>query len=113
MKNKRLILIGSFFIALCLPLVQGCSTPTTNPQVVSAMADKPFSDWFDRLLSQIKSDRQYQRIPIETTEKSEEFIILLHDTYRHKVTKAEFTQQMKSQYPGHDYEISFITSRLP
>lgn len=112
MKSSKFKLIGSLLIALSFPLVQGCSN-TNEPQVISALDDKPFNDWLNKLLSQIKLDHNYKRIPIDTTEKSDDFLILLHDTYRHKITKKEFSQRMISQYPGHDYEISLITSRLP
>lgn len=112
MKKSKFKLISPLLLALSFSIVQGC-TNTNEPQVISALDDKPFNDWFNKLLSQIKSDHNYKRIPIDTTEKSDEFLILLHDTYRHKITKKEFSQRMFSQYPGHDYEISFITSRLP
>ncbi|MBQ0955258.1 hypothetical protein [Serratia symbiotica] len=112
MNTSKLRLIGSLLLALSFSLVQGC-TNTTDPQVVAAFQDTPFNDWFNNLLSQIKSDHVYKHMPIDTTEQSEKFLILLHDTYRHKITKKEFSQRMSNQYPGHDYEISFITSRLP
>lgn len=112
MKVGKFKLIGPLFLALSFSIVQGC-TNTNEPQVISALDDKPFNDGFNKLLSQIKSDHNYKRIPIYTTNKSEEFLMLLHDVYRHKITKKKFSQKMISQYPGHDYEISFSISILP
>ncbi|MBV7483874.1 hypothetical protein [Bordetella sp. BOR01] len=99
-------------LVLALPLVQGCAS-SQDPRVEAAVADEPFYDWFNKLVSQIEADPKYKRIPIDTKPESNEFLVLLHDTYRHKITKQEFVQRVNTQYPGHDYETSFIVSRLP
>ncbi len=52
-----------------------------------ALGDKPFNGRFNTLLSQIKFVHKYKRILIDTTDKSDEFLMLLHDAYRHKIAK--------------------------
>ncbi|MGP3221125.1 hypothetical protein ACTVPT_26060 [Serratia bockelmannii] len=79
MKKRKLKLVGQLLLALSFSIIRGC-TNTNEPQVISALDDKPFNDWFNKLLSQIKSDHNYKRIPINTTKKPDDFLILLHDT---------------------------------
>ncbi|HEI8868177.1 hypothetical protein [Serratia sp. AKBS12] len=93
-------------------LLQGCVSQE-DPRVVAAVEDKPFSIWFDKLVRQTEQDPIYKRIPIDTTAQSKEFLLLLHDTYRHRITKQAFSQRVNTQYPNHQYETAFIVARLP
>ncbi|HYG46247.1 MAG TPA: hypothetical protein VEA17_25240 [Bordetella sp.] len=100
--------------ALAMPLLQGCATSSQNdPRVVAAGMDKPFNDWLDTLVSQIKADPKYKRLPLDTTAQQEEFTVWLHNAYHHRITKQEFASWMDGQYPGHQYEVAFIIARLP
>lgn len=100
--------------ALAMPLLQGCATGSQeDPRVVAAGMDKPFNAWTDTLISQIKADPKYKRIPLDTTAQQEEFTVWLHNAYHHRVTRQEFASWANSQYPGHQYEVAFIISRLP
>lgn len=112
-RYKKARIAALIFCTLGLPLVQGCSSASQDPRVVSAVADKPFYAWFNQLISQIKDDPGYKRLPIDTEAQSNDFLVLLHDTYRHTISKQEFAQRVNSQYPGHQYETDFIVSRLP
>jgi hypothetical protein len=55
----------------------------------------------------------YNRIPLDTSERTNEFMQWLHDAYRQKISKPEFVQRVESHYPGHRYETNFIAQRLP
>lgn len=108
-KLSSAVLLG---FALSVPFIQGCTT-AQDPGVSAAVEDKQFYSWFNNLTDQIKADPKYKRIPIDTKAQSNEFLVWLHDAYRKKITKHEFTQRVNSTYPNHEYETSFIVSRLP
>lgn len=114
MSNRYIRLSRAFLIAafLTLPLAQGCAAKQ-DPRITAAVEDKSFQDWFDQLIGQIKANPQYKRIPIETEAQQNEFLALLHDAYRHRISKQEFAQRVNSQYPNHQSETSFIVSKLP
>lgn len=100
--------------ALTIPLLQGCATSSpSDPRVVAAETDKPFNSWLNTLLTQVKADPKYRRLPLDTEAQEEEFMVWLHNAYHHRVTKEEFSAWVNSQYPNHQYEVSFIVSRLP
>lgn len=97
---------------LALPTIQGCAT-NANPRVTAAVEDEPFYAWFNRLVDQVKADPNYRRIPIDTKADEEQFLIWLHDTYRHRMTKQEFADLVNGRYPNHRNEVAFIVSRFP
>ena len=100
--------------ALTIPLLQGCATSSQDdPRVVAAGMDKPFNNWLDTLVTQIKADPKYKRLPLDTEAQQQEFTVWLHNAYHHRVTKEEFSAWVNGQYPNHQYEVSFIVSRLP
>lgn len=98
--------------ALALPAMQGCAT-NTDPRVAAAVDDKPFYAWFNKLVDQIKADSNYKRIPIDTKAEEEQFLVWLHDTYHHRMTKQEFAAAVNGRYPNHQNEVSFIVARFP
>ncbi|MDH1321653.1 hypothetical protein N5C39_25320 [Enterobacter bugandensis] len=108
-KRHSMIALAIFLFSILM--LQGCVYQ--DPRVDAAVEDKPFYSWFNKLVSQIEKDPIYKRIPIDTTTQSNEFLVLLHDTYRHRVTKEEFSQRINTQYPDHQYETAFIVARLP
>ncbi len=81
--------------------------------MVAVGMDKPFQDWLDTLVNQIKADPKYKRIPLDTSAQQEEFTVWLHNAYRKRVTKQEFASWVNGKYPGYQYEVGFITARLP
>lgn len=97
---------------LALPAMQGCAT-NANPRVTAAVEDEPFYAWFNRLLDQVKADPNYKRMPIDTKADEEQFLIWLHDTYRHRMTKQEFADLANGRYPNHHNEVAFIVSKFP
>ena len=78
-----------------------------------AAKDTEFLTWYADLTEAMKVDPQYRQLPIDSDAENEEFSARLYQAYRHKVSVAEFTRWLDLNYPGHTYEISFITSRLP
>jgi len=109
-KISTAIVIG---FAFSVPLIQGCASTSHDSRAVAAVEDKQFDAWFDNLVNQIKADPKYKRMPIDTTEQQDEFLVWIHEAYLHQITKDELTRRIKSRYPNHEYESSFITSRLP
>lgn len=97
---------------LAMPVIQGCAA-NTDPRVVAALEDKPFSAWFDSLVEQIKADPNYKRMPVDTEAEANQFMVELHDAYRHRISKKDFAALQNSRYPNHQNEVSFIVSRLP
>lgn len=108
-KRHSVIALAIFLFGILV--LQGCVNQ--DSRVVAAVEDKPFYSWFNKLVSQIEKDPTYKRIPIDTTAQSNEFFVLLHDTYRHRVTKEEFSHRINTQYPNHQYETAFIVARFP
>ena len=112
LKKAGLVLVTA--VALSLPLVQGCaSAQSQNPQVVAAEADKPFMDWLEKLMQQVQANPNYRRMPIDTQVQKDQFIVWLHDAYRHRISKQEFARRVNAAYPGHQNESAFIVSKLP
>lgn len=97
---------------LVVPSIQGCAT-NTDPRVAAAVDDKPFYTWFNGLVDQIKADPNYKRMPIDTEAEVNQFLVELHDAYRHRITKKDFAALLNDRYPNHQNEVSFIVSRLP
>jgi hypothetical protein len=97
---------------LVVPVIQGCAT-NTDPRVAAAVDDKPFYTWFNGLVDQIKADPNYKRMPIDTEAEANQFMVELHDAYRHRISKKDFAALQNSRYPNHQNEVSFIVSRLP
>jgi len=111
---KKAGLVLAAAVALSLPLVQGCvSNQPEDPRVVAAEVDKPFTDWTNRLLEQVQANPNYRRLPIDTKAQQDQFLVWLHDAYRHRITKQEFANRVNGEYPGHQNETAFIVSKLP
>ena len=109
---KKLSIKGILLLTLTLPFLQSCAHAQSSA-AMTALDDKPFNDWTNSLMKQIKADPQYKRLPLDNSYQTDEFIVLLHDAYRKKISKNEFSKQISTQYPGHQYEATFIVSRLP
>lgn len=108
------------FVFVCVAVVVlggvmfGC-TSGSGPRVSAAEAarDQEFLAWYRDLTKEMKADPQYRQLPIDSDAEAEEFSARLHQAYRHEVSLADFTRWLDYNYPGHSYEVSFITSRLP
>jgi hypothetical protein len=111
MKSLLCILVAVSSLGAGLA-VQGCAS-SADPRVQAAVEDKPFYAWFTGLSEQIKADPHYKRMPINTSERENEFMQWLHDAYRQKISKQEFVGRLDNRYPGHRYETNFIAARLP
>lgn len=110
-------------VLMSVPFIQGCTTAadeavnqmTTTQQIklIEAGEDKQFNEWYNRLLAQIKADPTYKRMPVDTKKQELDLYVWLHEAYSKKIAKQELTNRLNSAYPNHNYEISFIVSRLP
>ena len=102
-------------LVLSVSVLQGCTAPAAkmSSSAAAAVEDKQFDAWFDNLISQIKANPKYDRMPINTKAQETEFLVWLHEAYRKTITKHELMRRINSTYPNHEYETSFIVSRLP
>ncbi|AHG65388.1 hypothetical protein [Advenella mimigardefordensis] len=110
-------------VVLSVPFIQGCTTEgdrvvnemSTAQQIklVEAGDDKQFNDWYNQLLTQIKADSNYKRMPIDTKRQELESYVWFHEAYRKQITKEELARRLNTSYPNHKYEVNFIVSRLP
>jgi hypothetical protein len=103
-----LLTLGS---ALCLP---GCAdSPGSTPTAQAVEQDREFMAWYRQLAQDTLADPHYNRFPLDTTAQTDEFTVWLHAAYRRTISLREFGQRVDRRYPGHHYEIGFITERLP
>ena len=95
-------------------LMPGCTSGGGSQLSAEAAAkDQEFLAWYRDLTLAMKADPQYRQLPIDSDAEAVEFSARLHQAYRHKVSVADFTRWLDHTYPGHSYEVAFITSRLP
>ncbi len=52
-------------------------------------------------------------MPIDTAAQGDEFEIRAHQAFRGEITKTQFAGWLTATYPGHAYEVAFVTQRLP
>lgn len=90
-----------------------CMASCASTPFGDTINDKPFVNWFMATTQQVKADPRYQRIPLDTTDQSHEFVVWMHALYRQQMTPAQFEQQVDAKYPGHSYESHFIVQCLP
>lgn len=111
---KKISSAVAIAFALSLPSIQAYAASShVDANAAAAEADKPFVDWSNKLTSQIKADSKYKRIPLDTTAQQNEFVVWMHNAYRHRITKQEFASWVNSHYLNHRYETAFIVARLP
>ncbi len=91
-------------------VLAGCSNDST---VDAAANDREFMAWYAGVGDEIQADPNYHRMPIDTSEQEFEFGAKLHQAYRGVISHADFAQWANMTYPGHAYEVDFITGRLP
>lgn len=82
------------------------------PVQASAGADG-YSEWLVAVSKAAAADPRYNRIPLDTDAQTKAFMELTHRLYRKQISADQYRAEVNSQYPGHDYEIGFIISRLP
>lgn len=104
-----LLALGS---AVCLP---GCTgSPSSSPTTAQAVEqDREFMAWYRQLEQDMLANPRYNRFPLDTPAQKDEFAVWLHAAYRRTISLREFGQRVDKRYPGHYYEIGFITERLP
>ncbi len=102
------------FIAGCLAAlsVLGPASVPVAP-AVAAPQQQSFNDWIVALSKAAAADSRYRRIPLDTDAQTQGFLALAEKLYNRQISADEFRKTLGAQYPGHDYEISFIISRLP
>lgn len=110
----RNLLLGGLIVLVLggIVVTQGCAS-VNDPRAIAAQNDPAFFAWYMQLATDIQADQQYRKIPLNTDEQANEFVQLLHDTYNRKTSVADFSAWVNQRYPGHAYEIAFITQRLP
>ena len=114
-KARRFVLVSLAVAAFAgAGLMPGC-TSGGGPRVSAeeAARDPQFLAWYRDLTLAMKADPQYRQLPIDSDAEAEAFSARLHQAYRHKLSVADFTRWLDYTYPGHSYEVAFITSRLP
>ena len=72
-----------------------------------------FNEWIIAVSKEAAADPQYKRIPLDTDAQVKNFTALAEQLYARSISPDDFRQAVSAQYPGHEYEIAFIVSRLP
>ena len=72
-----------------------------------------YNEWLVALGKAASADPKYNRIPLDTEAQTKAFMDLTHQLYRKQISPDQYRAAVISQYPGHDYEVSFIIAQLP
>ena len=104
-----LLVILLWIAALLVP--QGCGTRTSVAD--AAAQDQEFMGWLQNVSNAAKADPKYKQLNIDSPQQIQAFMVRTHDAYRRKISVEEYTRWLNASYPGHEYEVSFITQRLP
>lgn len=75
-------------------------------------ADKGFMTCYASLADMVKADKRYKRIPLDTEEQANAFVVQLHKLYIGQSTDVAFYAWMSMNYPGHDYEQVVISEHV-
>jgi hypothetical protein len=113
LEPRRLVVALLVALSLAGGFAGACTGGGPRLSGEAAAKDTEFLTWYADLTEAMKADPQIRPLPIDSDAENEEFSARLHQAYRKKVPVAEFTRWLDYNYPGHTYEISFITSRLP
>lgn len=98
--TMRLATLAAFL--LCTTLMSAHTTAAELPANIEA--DKGFMACYTSLADMIKADKRYKRIPLDTEEQANAFVVELHKLYTKQITDVAFFTWMAMNYPGHDYE---------
>jgi hypothetical protein len=90
---------------------QGCVTRASPAD--AAAQDHEFMTWLQKVSSDAKADPKYKNLNIDSPEQIQSFMVRTHDAYRRKTSVEQYARWLNTSYPGHEYEVSFITQRLP
>ena len=90
---------------------QGCATRGSPAD--AAAQDQEFMGWLQNVSHAAKADPKYKNLSIDSPQQIQSFMVRTHDAYRRKISVEEYTRWLNASYPGHEYEVSFITQRLP
>ena len=72
-----------------------------------------YNEWLVALGKAASADPKYNRIPLDTEAQTKTFMYLTHQLYRKQIGANQYRAAAISQYPGKDYEVSFIIAQLP
>jgi len=89
----------------------GCVTRASPAD--EAAQDREFMTWLEGVSNAAKADPKYKNLNIDTPKQIQSFMVRTHDAYRRKTTPDAYAKWLNASYPGHEYEVSFITQRLP
>ena len=99
------LLVGSLLVS------QGCATRSSPAD--AAAQDHEFMTWLQGVSNAAKSDPKYKNLNIDTPHQIQSFMVQTHDAYRKKISVEQYPRWLNGSYPNHEYEVSFITQRLP
>ena len=79
----------------------------------AANRQQGFNEWIIAVSKEAAADPRYKRIPLDTDGQVKSFMALAGQLYTRSISPDDFRKAVSAEYPGHDYEIGFIISRLP
>ena len=100
-----LLLVGAMLVS------QGCATRSSPAD--AAAQDQEFMTWLQGVSNAAKSDPKYKNLHIDTPKQIQAFMVRTHEAYQKKISVEEYARWLNGSYPNHEYEVSFITQRLP
>ena len=100
-----LLSIGAVFVP------QGCVTRASPAE--AAAQDQAFMTWLQKVSNDAKADPKYKNLNIDSPQQIQSFMVRTHDAYQKKVSVEAYARWLNATYPGHEYEVAFITQRLP
>ena len=90
---------------------QGCVTRASPAD--AAAQDQEFMTWLQSVSKAAREDPTYKHLSIDSPQQIQSFMVRTYDAYRRKTSVEEYARWLNASYPGHEYEVSFITQRLP
>jgi hypothetical protein len=109
-RHAATLLVAGLWMAAVL-VSQGC-VGRASPADAAAQ-DQEFMTWLQGVSNAAKSDPKYKNLHIDSPQQIQSFMVHTHDAYRKKTSVEQYSRWLNGTYPGHEYEVSFITQRLP
>jgi hypothetical protein len=111
-KTRHAVALLVTFLWIGVVLVpQGCVTRASPAE--EAAQDREFMNWLQGVSTAAKADPKYKQLNINSPQQVQSFMLRTHDAYRRKTSVEAYAQWLNTSYPGHEYEVGFITQRLP
>ena len=109
--RRSMVLLMTLLYLGAVPVLPGCGV--RRPEVQAAADDQQFMAWLQGVSNEAKADPKYRQLSINTPEQIESFMLRTHAAYRRKMSVDDYAKWLNASYPGHAYEVTFITERLP